>query len=532
MKRLLLFCVLCVSTFGCSRGLNDKLDLADSLFNRNIDSSAIVLSSIDTSALHNISQKAWYDLQTWRILELTDIDKFKIFNSHRIMRYYRHFGTKDKKAQAKFYYGRTLQLRGDLRNAMDCYNQSINLCSTARNAQLYGRTRYHQSELYESVFYDWDDCIRWLEDAKSCFEASGDYERMTMCDIKIAAIMISHEKYINGASQLDLIKPDYLQECSDDILSKYYFVKLCAIIHTTREMNQLYDTLQNYIDEVPTSLQEETVIQLSKAILGQSTDPNIKYYDIQTADEGIWNTLRCEVLYELLKLTGGVNELYIPLRKYQQKVYEMMSAAISQEVQFSDDKWQIIENKRKITWGFFSILFLFMATAIILLYANYSTIKKNMIMARDLDLIRGKLEDSIAQSPNVDNHMSEYLKERMDIVNSLICYHLSGDEASYKKISNRMKEFSSTKDMTMTKNAEAFSAIYPKFIKSLLDKGLTTKEIEYCCLYALGMNGKEISSFLGSAGHFNMSSIIRHKLGLTSSDTNLGIYIKHLISEE
>jgi len=233
-----------------------------------------------------------------------------------------------------------------------------------------------------------------------------------------------------------------------------------------------------------------------------------------------------------LEFNEPANELYLPLRKYQQKVYEMMSAAISQEVQFSDDELQTVKNKRKITWGFFSILFLFMATAIILLYANYSTIKKNMIMARDLDLIRGKLEDSIAQSPNVDNHMSEYLKERMDIVNSLICYHLSGDEASYKKISNRMKEFSSTKDTVMAKNAEAFSAIYPKYIKSLLDKGLTTKEIEYCCLYALGMNGKEISSFLGSAGHFNMSSIIRHKLGLTSSDTNLGIYIKHLISEE
>lgn len=532
MKRFLLFCVLCVSIFGCSRELNDKLNLADSLFNRNIDSSAIVLSSIDTSALHNISQKAWYDLQTWRILELTDIDKFKIFNSHRIMRYYRHFGTKDKKAQAKFYSGRMLQIKGDLRSAMDCFNQSLELCLVTGNEQLCGRTRYHQSELYESVFYDWDDCIEWLKEAKSYFEKSEDYERIVMCDVKTAAIMISHGNYVAGASQLDLIKPDYLQECSDDILSKYYFVKLCAIIHTTREMNQLYDTLQNYIDEVPTSLQEETVIQLSKAILGQSTDPNIKYYDIQTADEGIWNTLRCELLYELLKLTCGVNELYIPLRKYQQKVYEMMSAAISQEVQFSDDELQTVKNKRKITWGFFSILFLFMATAIILLYANYSTIKKNMIMARDLDLIRGKLEDSIAQSPNVNNHMSEYLKERMDIVNSLICYHLSGDEASYKKISNRMKEFSSTKDMTMTKNAEAFSAIYPKFIKSLLDKGLTTKEIEYCCLYALGMNGKEISSFLGSAGHFNISSIIRHKLGLTSSDTNLGIYIKHLISEE
>ena len=532
MKRFLLFCVLCVSIFGCSRGLNDKLDLADSLFNRNIDSSAIVLSSIDTSALHNISQKAWYDLQTWRMLELTDIDKFTTFNSRRIMMYYRHFGTKDKKAQAKFYYGRTLQLKENLRNAMDCYNQSLNLCSTARNAQLYGRTRYHQSELYESVFYDWDDCIRWLEDAKSCFEASGDYERMTMCDVKTAAIMISHGNYVAGASQLDLIKPNYLQECSDDILSKYYFVKLCSIIKTTRERNDLQNVLRYYIDEIPVSLQEESIIQLTKATLGQSTNKGVEYYDIQVSDDGIWNILRSTIIYDLLEFNEPANELYLFLRKYQQKVYEMMSAAISQEVQFSDDQCQIIENKRKITCGFFSVLFLFIATAIILLYANYSTIKKNMVMARDLDLIRGKLEAFMAQSPNVDNHMSEYLKERMDIVNSLICYHLSGGEAAYKKISNRMKEFSSTKDMVMDKNAEAFSAIYPKFTQSLLDKNLTKKEIEYCCLYALGMNGKEITSFLGNAGHFNMSSVIRHKLGLTSSDTNLGIYITRLISEE
>lgn len=532
MKRFLLFCVLCVSIFGCRREIDNKLELADSLFNRNMDSSALVLSSIDTSSFHNISQKAWYNLQTWRLLEHTDLDRFRTFNPHRAMKYYRHFGTKDKKAQAKFYSGRMLQVKGDLRGAMDCYNQSLELCLVTGNEQLCGRTRYHQSELYESVFYDWDDCIEWLKEAKSYFEKSEDYERIVMCDVKTAAIMISHGNYVAGASQLGLINTDYLQKCSYDALSKYYFVKLCSIIKTTRERNDLQDVLRYYIDEIPVSLQEESIIQLTKATLGQSTNKGVEYYDIQVSDDGIWNILRSIIIYDLLEFKEPANELYLPLRKYQQKVYEMMSAAISQEVQFSDDKWQIIENKRKITWGFLSALFLFIAIAIILLYANYSTIKKNMVMARDLDLIRGKLEAFIAQSPDVNNHMSEHLKERMDIVNSLICYHLSGGEAAYKKISNRMKEFSSTKDMVMDKNAEAFSAIYPKFIKSLLDKNLTKKEIEYCCLYALGMNGKEITSFLGNAGHFNMSSIIRHKLGLTSSDTNLGIYIKRLISEE
>lgn len=62
--------------------------------------------------------------------------------------------------------------------------------------------------------------------------------------------------------------------------------------------------------------------------------------------------------------------------------------------------------------------------------------------------------------------------------------------------------------------------------------GLTEKELEYCCLYALGLKGKDISHYLKSKSHFNDSSKIRAKLGLVEHDTNLGIYIRKILSDE
>ena len=64
------------------------------------------------------------------------------------------------------------------------------------------------------------------------------------------------------------------------------------------------------------------------------------------------------------------------------------------------------------------------------------------------------------------------------------------------------------------------------FIEKL---NLSEREIEYCCLYALGLKGKEVGSYIKMRSHFNISSDVRKKLGLVESDTNLGIYIRKLL---
>ena len=74
-----------------------------------------------------------------------------------------------------------------------------------------------------------------------------------------------------------------------------------------------------------------------------------------------------------------------------------------------------------------------------------------------------------------------------------------------------------------------FEESHPKFIAYLQDKGLTDWEIGYCCLYTLGLKGKDICEFIQKKRHYIISHEIRQKLGLDEHDTNISIYLRDLL---
>ena len=71
-----------------------------------------------------------------------------------------------------------------------------------------------------------------------------------------------------------------------------------------------------------------------------------------------------------------------------------------------------------------------------------------------------------------------------------------------------------------------------EYCDSLKEKGLTEWEIGYCCLYTLGLKGKDIGEYIQKKRHYIISHEIRHKLGLTEHDTNIGIYLRDLLLEQ
>lgn len=68
--------------------------------------------------------------------------------------------------------------------------------------------------------------------------------------------------------------------------------------------------------------------------------------------------------------------------------------------------------------------------------------------------------------------------------------------------------------------------LHPEFISGLEASGLSETEIGYCCLYCIGMNGSEISSYLGRKSFFNDICVIRKKLGLGRHDMNIDRYLR------
>jgi hypothetical protein len=81
----------------------------------------------------------------------------------------------------------------------------------------------------------------------------------------------------------------------------------------------------------------------------------------------------------------------------------------------------------------------------------------------------------------------------------------------------------------MNSNRLAFQASHPHFIRYFEEHGLTVEEINYVCLYAIGLKGKEVGAYMKKRSHVNTSSTIRKKLGIDKHETNIGIYVRKLL---
>ena len=69
----------------------------------------------------------------------------------------------------------------------------------------------------------------------------------------------------------------------------------------------------------------------------------------------------------------------------------------------------------------------------------------------------------------------------------------------------------------------------PEFIEILKKQRLTDEEINICCLYAIGLKGKDIKTYTNQSRLYIQSAEIRHKLGLTEKDTNLSIHLRNML---
>jgi hypothetical protein len=105
------------------------------------------------------------------------------------------------------------------------------------------------------------------------------------------------------------------------------------------------------------------------------------------------------------------------------------------------------------------------------------------------------------------------------------------DDIFETKASQTLKSIINDRAGFVRQNRLIFNRSSPEFIAYLTEKGLTEIEIDHCCLYAIGMNGKMVTTFTNAKRHYHIGSDVRKKLGLNSHDTNISIYIRHLFNQ-
>ncbi len=150
---------------------------------------------------------------------------------------------------------------------------------------------------------------------------------------------------------------------------------------------------------------------------------------------------------------------------------------------------------------------------------------------KDLEEEKSKLNELMNSQEELPSEVQQAIKVRIEMLNALMAGYITDNEKYEKPYESWIKDLTDNTEEFMNSNRLAFQASHPRFIQYFEEHDLTVSEINYVCLYALGLKGKEVGSYIKKRSHVNISSGIRKKLGIDKHETNIGIYVRKLLKE-
>lgn len=140
--------------------------------------------------------------------------------------------------------------------------------------------------------------------------------------------------------------------------------------------------------------------------------------------------------------------------------------------------------------------------------------------------VLGKPYDNNRGGDLKDEETVFVLTKRLKLLDKVLVSVISGNASLNGDVKNDLLSYVSDKDKFIHDTYHQYKRLHPRFVAFLRSKGLSEWETGYCCLYALGLRGKDVGAFLERGGHYNIDSRIRRKLGLGTEDANLGNHVR------
>lgn len=148
-----------------------------------------------------------------------------------------------------------------------------------------------------------------------------------------------------------------------------------------------------------------------------------------------------------------------------------------------------------------------------------------------LESERDHLRELQKEQSELAKPIQKVIKSRLDMLNGLLAKEITRNDSYAEPYNKWIEAIRNDKKKFMDSTRLAFTASHPKFMEHLEQCGLTADEINYLCLYAIGLRGKEVGEYIQMKRHYIISHEIRMKLGIDEHETNIGIYIRRLMKD-
>lgn len=550
--RLLLSLIILLLVNACSqnREVLDKLELAESLINNKPDSSLLILESLPKNKINTKEERARYGLLMSMAIDKNYIDTTTFEILQPAIDYYLKKGSSNEKLLTYYYQGRIYQNIGVEEDAMNSFVKALDLKNLATDSLTLAHLLVAQAIIYHNQY-------KIKEYINNNLEASDIYKKIGKINLQIKSLTNA----LNG-SIVEGNKPS-----ADSLMIKcvhlfqqygfgesYLFSSTLAYLLKFGTQEELENFLETYKNR---DLNEDDAINyaLGYSKIGRN-DKALEFLSKIENSRSILDSLKfASVKVEIFSNIGNYKEALDEYKIFTSLVEKNQYNLLSKDLLFVEKRHELekanilkVQRKNNVIWLILTIVF---ALIIILsvIYYRYKlgkaknrlineekTIlqleKENLIMqVNRLEEESYSLKEIIEKQKDIAQPIKEVLKNRLIILNGLLAKEITNNESYAISYNKWIETIRKDKKEFMDSNSMAFSASHPEFIKYLEERGLTKDEINYSCLYALGLRGKEVGEYIQLKRHYNISSAIRKKLNIDEHETNIGIYIRKLMEE-
>ena len=537
--------ILCLTSCKNHSEEWEKLQDVETYIEEQPDSALSILQSINSDNLINLKEKAKYALLLSMAMDKNYIDHTDFEVLQPAINYYRNHGTTTEKLRALYYEGRIYTNQGDNVSAIIRFNRALIQGTTSNDIRTKARTRVAQAKIYKDL-YQFDKYVQLNKQAAELFKKTELTNSYANCIIRIINGYILLKDKENTQKYIKICK-SLLPSLSIAKRNEFYSAYL---IHLTNygKKEEVAFVLKEYQTTIPSEKLDWLSIAKAHLMIGNyqealscmqnyqplsNTKQDIRFYAIST------------------QIYKNLNQPEKALNAYQ--CYTAFSDSIDlvtykKNAQFIEEFYQnelkSIKDKERTN----QIIFASMLIVIILLticlgirirlivrtkQKEHLEVEKEKYRLQCLQIEEEytNLSQLLTQQHELNETTQQILSERVSLLNKFFVTHIKSYGEPDDTINEEIKRLIRDKETFINSNRVSFIGSHPKFIQYLEEKALTEWEINYCCLYALGLNGKEIGTYIKMRSHYNQSSIIREKLGIGEHDTNLSIYIRKLLKE-
>ena len=559
--------------------INDRLDIAADLIEERPDSSLSILEGIDGSELRGDRVKARYALLKSMALDKNYIDTTTFDVLQPAIDYYLKHGNADEKLSTYYYQGRIYGNAGDDDHAMQSYISGLESENEVSDSLTLARTFVAQGALFYKQY-------RLKDFIDNNIKAGGIYGNLGKYSLQLR----SYGKALDGETRLkNKLRADSIAALCKLIIKDTANVDQ-QIFNTFFLYNIGFENIEEIKDMVR-QLKGKDIdyfginLALAYSKIGEPAK-GLQYLNgVKIASDNILDSLTYwSVKTEILENMGEYKESLDAFRNYNSLLEKYHTQHFSNELLFSEKKHameidnmsQIRKRESVINWILTGVALLLLLTLFV--YYRYRMNRAGRLIAEgnaeklrlnnerlhlegerqrllaekleseraqlkleaenlylqigQLEGEREQLKELLDKQDTLSEEARQLIRERIHLLNGLFAQAITNEDKYGKEFRKYVERIGKDKKKFQQSIGKVLEATHPEFMRHLRECGLTDRETDYVCLYAIGLRGKEIGNYLDLARHYNISSDVRRKLGLDSRGENLGPAIRNLMDGE